>query len=309
MGNRLGGLNLRNMGLDLQGVRYHCGLKKKGCSFRRVAMLGRQAFASDVEVRPMLEIACRAGLALETARVERWLTTAGRFVEDFYRWLGAVQVESFDVSDYEGATRQWDMNEPLPEAEEGGYDFVFDGGTLEHVFRFSDALRGALALVAPGGMFLSATPANSYLGHGFYQFGPDLPFSILHPDNGFELGGVHLVEMRHKAVFHEVLPPGPTRGRALASTSWPAQMFYWGRRVSSIPERLVAVQPDYQEAWQSGSHSERGGRKSCGGFRRLLTRFSVSRQHDVLRLLKLCYVTLKGNAFFDRGSFRPTDEF
>lgn len=273
-------------------------------------MLGRQAFASDVEVRPMLEIARRAGLALEAARVERWLTTPGRFVEDFYRWLGAEQIESFDVSDYEGATRRWDMNEPLPEAEEGSfYDLVFDGGTLEHVFRFPDALRGALALVAPGGLFLSATPANSYLGHGFYQFGPDLPFSILQSGNGFELGGVHVVEMRHKAVFHEVLPPGRARGRALASTPWPAQMFYWGRRVGSIPERLTAVQPDYQDAWQGGSHSERGGRESSGGFRCLLTRFPVSRQHDVLRLLKLCYVTLKGNAFFDRRSFRPTDEF
>ncbi|HEY8962012.1 MAG TPA: hypothetical protein VIM57_07370, partial [Luteolibacter sp.] len=252
------------MGLDLQGIRYHCGLKKKGCVFRRVAMLGRQVFASDVEVKPLLRTARRAGLELDPVRVERWLTTPGRFVEDFYRWLGAEVVESFDVSNYEGATRLWDMNEPLPGAEAGGYDFVFDGGTLEHVFRFPDALRGALALVAPEGAFLSATPANSYLGHGFYQFGPDLPFSILHSGNGFELGGVHLVEMRHEAVFHEVLPPGAARGRALASTPWPAQMFYWGRRTGPIPERLTAVQPDYEEAWQTGSHSERGDQVAGG---------------------------------------------
>ncbi|MCA1572803.1 MAG: hypothetical protein LC798_21415 [Chloroflexi bacterium] len=42
---------------------------------------------------------------------------------------------------------------------------VLDGGTLEHVFDYPTALRGALDAVRLGGHFIAVTPANGWCGH------------------------------------------------------------------------------------------------------------------------------------------------
>jgi hypothetical protein len=295
------------MGLDLHSVTIHCLLKKRGTNFRRVAMLGRQQFAASVTARALSSIARAFGISLPLAEARGLLSAADGYAEPFYKWLGAEKIDSFDISDYEGATRIWDMNSTLPERFEGCYDFVFDGGTLEHVFHYPMALRGALALAEIGGCFLSATPANSCLGHGFYQLGPDLPYALFHAQNGYACGQVLVAEMRRKIRFYQVLPPEPARGRALASTPWPATMFFWGDRVGAVPDHLTAVQPDYAEAWREGSHHERASVTPTLPnrlARAILSRMPAPWVMDLLRMAKLIYVTITGNAFFDRRSFR-----
>ena len=253
-----------------------------------------------------VSLACavsRSGLAMSREEAGTILSAAEGYAEPFYRWLGAEVVESFDYSDYEQATHCWNMNEALPSKFRDQYDFVFDGGTLEHVFRYSDALREALTLPRQGGVFLSATPANSYLGHGFYQFSPDLPFSTLQPENGYQLGAVHLVELRRRAVFYEVLPPGEVRGRALASPPWPTLMYFWGQRTGEIPEKLGVLQPDYEATWKGAAHQERGVGAGPSLLARLASGLPHDLRNDLLRLAKLGYTTLRGNAFFDRKCF------
>jgi SAM-dependent methyltransferase len=292
------------MGLDTYSIRYHGWLRKNGVRFDSVAMLGRQNFP-ELSVRTF-EKATRRHLAdIDFSEVHPFLNYG--YTESFYRKLGATVIDSFDISDYEGANRIWDMNQPAPEESRGCYDFVFDGGTLEHVFDFPSALRETLTLVKPGGVFLSTTPANSMLGHGFYQFGPDLPFSILRKENGYELGGVHVVELRNNAKFREVMPPGPDRGRALASTPWPAILCYWGRRIGEVPAKLTAFQPDYQSAWESGSHIERS-QESMPLLRRLVSKLPPGPRNDLLRTLKLFYVALTRNGFVDRNTYRKVDD-
>lgn len=292
------------MGLDITSVRYHLWLKKQGVTFERVAMLGRHTYYG-LTPSSLSKAAGDCGFPMSEDEANELLTKSGGYVEPFYHWLGAETVDSFDYSDYEDATCIWDMNNHLPDEFRDRYDFVFDGGTLEHVFRYSDALREAMTLPKTGGVFLSATPANSYLGHGFYQFGPDLPFSVLVGENGYNLRNVHLVEMRHRAVFHEVLPPGQARGRALASTSWPALMFFWGTRKGSLPEKLLVLQPDYAAAWKGESHSERGVESKRSMISKALNGFPYDVRNDLLRLAKLGYITLTGNAFFDKKCFVP----
>lgn len=291
------------MGFDTTTARFHCHLKSQGVKFTNTAMLGRQNY-HGLTPSNLIRAVFRAGATLSRSEAESILNAGGGYAESFYRWLGAETIDSFDYSDYEGATQLWDMNEPLEEHHRGKYDFVFDGGTLEHVFRYPEALRQALTLLKPGGVFLSATPANSYLGHGFYQFSPDLPYSILRPENGMECGEVFLIEMRNNAKFYEVVPPAEARGRALASTPWPALMYFWGRRADEIPPRLAAFQPDYENAWDKGSHVERP--KDAAGFRlrSILDVFPHEMKNDILRSLKLAYVALGRNSFFERNWFK-----
>jgi hypothetical protein len=39
---------------------------------------------------------------------------------------------------------------------------------------FPWCFRNVKAMLKPGGLFLLASPANNWLGHGLYQFNPDL---------------------------------------------------------------------------------------------------------------------------------------
>ncbi|GHV03646.1 hypothetical protein AGMMS50229_03290 [Campylobacterota bacterium] len=43
-----------------------------------------------------------------------------------------------------------------------------------------------MELVKTGGHLILGTPIDNYYGHGFYQFSPELFFSLLDRDNGFD---------------------------------------------------------------------------------------------------------------------------
>ena len=60
------------------------------------------------------------------------------------------------------------MNEAIPDSLKGKFSCVLDGGTLEHVFNFPQAIKNAMEIVAIGGHFLGVVPANNFSGHGFY---------------------------------------------------------------------------------------------------------------------------------------------
>jgi hypothetical protein len=290
------------MGFDNTSLRIHCSLKKRGYSFEKVATLGRQTIY-EINENSLKNAANSLGLEMPDEQATEILHGSDGYADGIYRWLGAKTIHSYDYSSYEGATHVWDMNEALPAEMAGGYDFVFDGGTLEHVFNYPSALRETMTLASVGGIFLSATPANSYFGHGFYQLGPDIPFSILNEKNGYETGEALLVEMRRKARFFEILPPSKERGRALASTIWPTLMYFWGTRKSDVPHRLQAFQPDYVEAWDSGEHSgdKTGGVKTV--LRKILSGLPVGLKIDILGTIKFGYVIFSRNSLIDRGSF------
>jgi len=92
---------------------------------------------------------------------------------------------AFDASDYEGAENIYDFNRPMPWEFKSRYSVVLDGGTLEHVFNFPQALYNCMRMVEIGGHFLTITPTNNYSGHGFYQLSHEVFFRALSPENGF----------------------------------------------------------------------------------------------------------------------------
>lgn len=108
-------------------------------------------------------------------------------MDDLFRAMGANEVETLDVSAFEGATIVHDLNQPLPQALHGRFDAVVDGGTLEHVFNVPVAMKNAMDAVAPGGRFYASLPANNYCGHGFYQFSAEFFYRVFSPQNGFTL--------------------------------------------------------------------------------------------------------------------------
>ena len=89
--------------------------------------------------------------------------------------LGFDTVQSYDYSDYEGATYLLDLNSGVvPESAVGQYDVVFDSGTIEHVFHVPNSLKTIVDMTKVGGRIILLSPSSNHLDHGFYMFSPTL---------------------------------------------------------------------------------------------------------------------------------------
>jgi hypothetical protein len=167
--------------------------------------------------------------------------------------LGAVVVDSVDASAFEGANIIHDLNQPMPTELQGRYDVVFDGGTLEHVFNFPSAVRGCLELPKVGGHFIMTSPANNQMGHGFYQFSPELFFRVLSAENGYQLKALLLVPTFSEGNWFKIRDPatvGDRVGHNAAATQ--LSIFAIAQRTRLVPLFLhPPQQSDYRTEWSN----------------------------------------------------------
>jgi SAM-dependent methyltransferase len=123
------------------------------------------------------------------------------------RYFGSTTVDSIDNSDYEGASLVHDMNLPVPSNLHARYDTVIDGGCLEHIYNVPQALKNCSLLCKPGGQILHVLPANNFCGHGFWQFSPELFFSLYSNPNGYRDTDVFLADLSDTSKWFKVKTP------------------------------------------------------------------------------------------------------
>ncbi|MBC7784520.1 MAG: hypothetical protein H7144_11845, partial [Burkholderiales bacterium] len=179
------------------------------------------------------------------------------FAEPFFEMFGAKQVDSLDFSTFEGATVQHDLNQPLPASLLAKYDLVFDGGSLEHVFNFPQALKSCMEMVRPGGHFVQVSNANNFMGHGFWQISPELIYRSMNAANGFEVITVMVRELhgngRTAGKFHIARDPDELGWRVELSNRRPTYLITIAKRTGDGP--IFAEPPqqsDYQRLWDTG---------------------------------------------------------
>ena len=154
------------------------------------ATLGKQHIFMPVE--RALEIAAHAGLIargesgsysfpeqhpfVETHRKGRAQAQPGTISDvALMNLLGFEKLVSIDASSFEGADAVLDLNNAEAAAAMGTqFDFVLDGGTIEHVFHVPNALKNVFDLLAVNGCVMHISPVNNYVDHGFCQFSPTL---------------------------------------------------------------------------------------------------------------------------------------
>lgn len=107
--------------------------------------------------------------------------------DDFFKYLGCNVVESMDYSDFEQASIIHDLNKPVPAELHNKFDVIFDGGTAEHVYDVKTVMDNIKIMLKVGGIFIAVSPANNTLGHGFYQFSPELYRSVFSIENGYKI--------------------------------------------------------------------------------------------------------------------------
>jgi len=108
-----------------------------------------------------------------------------------------------------------------------------------------------MRLVEPGGHYIAVLPCNNNMGHGFYQFSPELFYRILVPENGFDLEVMYFMQRSGKPTFWKVPDPNELGVRVEFHSEKSGYLLLLARRIGDIPSsRLKAFQSDYVSAWE-----------------------------------------------------------
>jgi hypothetical protein len=240
------------MGLNVNDIKFLLWAKKTGVDFTQAVTIGRQRLYLDVN--SMQAVLAAFGIHEPKDKVEALFLDQKGYAEPFLKFLGAAKVDSIDASAYEGASNVLDMNQPIQEGLKGRFSVVIDGGSLEHVFNFPVAIRNCMEMVQPNGHFIGITPCNNYMGHGFYQFSPELFYRIFTEQNGFEVEKMILYETAPMTRWYEVIDPEQIAQRAEAHT--------WRHTLLIVLARKTAVKPlftttpqqsDYASIWRGSN--------------------------------------------------------
>jgi hypothetical protein len=114
--------------------------------------------------------------------------------EPLLQGLEFLNIDSLDNSPYEGASIIHNMNNPVPKTNKR-YNYIFDGGTIEHIFNIAQVCENIIDLLEVGGIFCSVTTNNNFSGHGIYQFSPEFFLSVFTPTYGMEIQELYLAQL------------------------------------------------------------------------------------------------------------------
>jgi len=202
----------------------------------------------------------RQGLSVDEAVVKKIIGAKASYRNKTYceelllEYFGASVVESIDNSGFEGATYIHNMNDPLPPKFCDKFDTVIDAGCLEHIYNVPQALKNCSLLCKRGGQILHVLPANNFCGHGFWQFSPELFFSLYSKENGYEETEVFLADLTDIEIWYQVKEPRHGR-RVNVNSSRELYILVRTIRKDSPFTHSDVQQSDYVHEWESSRAS------------------------------------------------------
>lgn len=237
------------MGLDTNGVRYLLSSHTRGISLERTLMVGRQIL--NLETHELKENLQGFRKYESDEQVRKILSEKGGYAEPLLQMLGAQHVDSLDYSNYEGANVLQDMNLPIPEHLKQKYSTVLESGSLEHIFNLPVSLANCMEMVEEGGHLIIITPVNNIMGHGFYQFSPELFYRVLNDRNGFELEQMLIFEYSPDEKWYAVKDPKSVKQRVELMNSSATYLCVRAKRMKLVPVMAqYPQQSDYEDAWE-----------------------------------------------------------
>lgn len=238
------------MGITIAQASMFVEALNRGASFDRLLTIGRQTnYLARASKRAVSAFPTLSGLDPQVVNAP--------YAEPFFAAaLGARQIDSLDISSYEEATILHDMNLPVPDTLHDRFDAVVDSGSLEHVFDFPTALANCMRMVRVSGSLFLSLPVNNFVGHGFYQFSPELFFRVFSAQNGFALQAALIVESWFLGMERGIrLPiyhahePATRAGRIHLINEYPTCVMVHAQRIGDVPVKLDVQQSDYRVLW------------------------------------------------------------
>lgn len=149
------------------------------------------------------------------------------------------------------------------------YNMVFDGGCLEHIYNVPQALHNVSAMCAPGGQILHVLPGNNFCGHGFWQFSPELFFSLYSEKNGYGETQVFIADLLDTEFWYEVKKP-QDGVRANVSSATSLYILVRTKRVSDQFAHSKVQQSDYVHLWNGAPSREVQASSAVSGLVRVI---------------------------------------
>ena len=162
----------------------------------------------------------------------------------------ANSVKSVDNSSFEGADIIHDMNKPIENLNEK-FDTIIDFGTSEHIFNVVENLSNISKFCKNNGIILHSLPANNNCGHGFWQFSPELFFSLYSENNGFSDTEIFVFNTHNKYEWWKV-EKQKLGERLEISSDAPLYVLVKTIKKSETQNKDVQ-QSDYIERWNENS--------------------------------------------------------
>ena len=256
------------MGLSQYGFALLLARQTIGGGLGRVLCLGRQRGAMG-EAN-----AARLAHAQQIPWREERLVRGSSWGDSAILAAGAESVDSMDFSTYESCSIVHDLNQPVPGKLAGAFDTIFDGGTLEHVFDFPGAIRNCLRMLKPGGVFLAETPANNWMGHGFYQFSPELFYRVFTPETGSQVTAMAVLREGLRDQLFIIDDPATVGARLRYNVRGRTALLVMAQKLEDREPAATPQQSDYQTVWRKAAENEStapdGGNEKIRHITRLL---------------------------------------
>jgi hypothetical protein len=283
--------------------------KKLGVSFEETLMLGRlQLFATKAEIAGDIQ------KYKTNVKEIKDVHFTDEYAEPLFELLGAKKVDSMDFSAYEHASILHDLNYPIDETLKNRFTAIVDGGTIEHVFNFPVAIKNCMNALKIGGHYIGITPANNTMGHGFYQFSPELYYRVFSPENGFEMKRMLIcIEAASGTQWYEVADPKLVKSRVMLVNHFPISLILIAEKVAEKNVfETIPQQSDYATIWNAGeSVAEKKLPRNTSELRLLFKKLLPPRIRTILRnAYEVFFVTKVKDEFlgdFDSNYFIKTE--
>jgi len=168
----------------------------------------------------------------------------------FRQLLNGNSVDSIDNSKYEDASIIYNLN--LPYISSKKYQYIYDGGTTEHIFNIPQVIENVINMLDIDGLFVSVTCNNNFSGHGMYQFSPEFFLSSLNKKYGMEIEALYIGRVH--TGFNEWIDVNDYKdGRNCSKfdTNEPVYILTIARKISDIRENLILNSP-HQYSYEQG---------------------------------------------------------
>ena len=208
-------------------------LIKKDINFGKVLTIGRQEIILSNQEKRLF------GIDDSQLRDQKYIDKI------LLKQFNSLSVDSVDFSDFEEATIIADLNKPME--KKNSFDTVIDFGTSEHVFNIAQCLQNIADLCKKDGIILHSLPANNNCGHGFWQFSPELFFSLYTKENGFSDTEIFLFNSINKYNLWKIKKQ-PIGNRLELSSDIPLFLLVKTKKIKEITYQNVN-QSDYQFLW------------------------------------------------------------
>ena len=225
-----------------------------------ILQLGKQSLYVEADQLPL--IAAKFGFEIDITGIAK--DNHGEYINGtyndtvFFSKLGFETICSLDANDYEGADIIHDLNQPIPESLSGNFDFIYDGGTLEHIFDFPQSLKNIFQLLKVGGVIAHAQASHNHVDHGFYMYSPTV-FWDYYNANNFEILKSYIYEYEHQHNAYTtkdwlIYEYEPSAIEHLVSGGWGRkQLGIWfvARKLENSTCNVVPQQGAYLRTWNN----------------------------------------------------------